>query len=270
MTYDSLLEIVAATHLSQYVNSSSHSRGGLMLVAPPGALKSTINEVMNEFPRTFVLSDINQQQIVKMRQYFLSGEVQTLGFTDFAKLYKRNAAVSKNLEGTIMGLVDEGFRRASFQTQVPSTIVARCTIIGAMTNQFHEQMVEEWTASGFGRRFLWARYIASGIETLEEAALDNRMAVLSHGFMPKVPAAKLTQDISSSDKEMLKYITRHVHYRTGALIMLRRILTVLKWKFGPKQAGVILADFAPCLGKDGGTLEIAEIKKGRIRHRAGK
>lgn len=269
MTYDTLVEIVAAVHLSQYVRSSSKSRGGLMIVAPPGGLKSTISETMNEFPRTFILSDINQQQLVKMRQYFLSSEVQTLGFTDFAKLYKRNPSVAKNLEGTIMGLVDEGFRRASFQTQVPSTIVARCTIMGAMTISFYEQMIEEWTASGFGRRFLWARYYATGFEVLEQAALDDRLAVLSKGFVPRIPSNALTQSITVEEKIALLYMTRHVHYRNGALVMLRKILTILKWKFGAKKANAILSDFAPCLGKDGGVLEIEEVNGAKER-RTGK
>lgn len=260
MEYDTLLEIVAAAHLSQYVSSMHYSRGGLMLVAPPGALKTTVNDVMNQFPRTFVLSDINMQQIAKMRQYFLSGEIRTLGFSDYSKLYKRNPSVAQNLEGVILALTDEGFRRAAFQTQVPSTILARCTIIGGMTMDFHERMTEQWSANGFTRRFVWARYVLANPELLEEAALDGRIAQLTQAFIPKIPVASIPETIDHDEKELIRRITLHVHYKANTIGMLRKMLAVLKWKFGKRKARGILEDFAPCLSKDGGVLVLREVR----------
>src|SRR6476646_6884687 len=130
----SLLEVIDAAHLSYYVESPFPSRGGLMLVGPPGVLKSTfIASGLSDYPSALVLSDLNVQQLVRLRDDLSGGRYTSIGFTEFEKLYQRASSTSENIEGHIKALVEEGFTRASFEDQRMATMSARALVVGAMT-----------------------------------------------------------------------------------------------------------------------------------------
>ena len=84
MEYMTLVETIAAAHLAQFVESPFSYRGGLFLVAPPGAFKSTVSKTIEAFPKTVVLSDINVQQLVNLKVEILAEAILTVGFSDFA------------------------------------------------------------------------------------------------------------------------------------------------------------------------------------------
>lgn len=260
MEYSTLVEIVAATHLSKFVQSPFDSRGGLMLVAPPGAFKTTITETMDEFPSTHIVSDINVQSLIKMKDAFLSNQITTLGFSDFAKLYKRHASVASNVEGIIMGLADEGFRKPSWHAGNPGgSIPARCTIIAGMTTAFFEEHVSQWEKDGFLRRFIFAKYIIEGMEVVEDAVSQWRKAQFDGSFIPKIPSARTIQyGLDKADVELVNYSVRHQPSRSSASVMMQKIFCILQWKFKEEKARFILQDFAPCLSKDGGILVLKE------------
>lgn len=261
MRYNTLLEVVAAVHVGNQVDLPFSGKGGLFLVAPPGSFKTTITEVANTFGRVCLVSDINVATIVKMKEAIQGGQIKTLAFSDFGKLYKRNPAVGKNLEGHIMAFADEGFRRASFQSQVVATSCARCTIIGAITTGFFDEMIDDWMKSGFYRRFLFARYMVQNGEVVEQAILEERLARFDDSFVPKYPLSMISEKLTQSQRNLIDKITLHYPYKNMALIMLERIYKSLIWKHGTQKATDIILDFAPCLSKDGAMLVLEEVKK---------
>jgi hypothetical protein len=262
LKYSTLVEIVAAVHLSKYVQAPFHQRSGLFLVSPPGGFKTTITETMDEFAHTQIISDINVQSLTRMRDLFLSGTVSTMAFSDFGKLYKRHGATAENVEGIIMALADEGFRKPSFKSQATGTIPAQCTVIGGMTTAFFESKTDDWIDNGFMRRFLFAQYKVSNLEIIEDAIGEWRRAALAGAFVPKVPSLRsIPYKLESHEVELIRYYLRHSMERVGSFVMLQKIFCVLKWKFArePGKAEFILKDFAPCLSKNGGVLQLAEI-----------
>ena len=264
MEYSTLVEIVAAVHLSRYVQSPFDSRSGLFLVAPPGAFKTTITETMDEFQSTQVIADINVQSLVQMKEMFLANQITTLAFSDFAMIYKRHSSTSAHIEGVVMSLADEGFRKPSWARQRGASMPARCAIIGGMTTSFYESKVSEWEDNGFLRRFLFAQYMPDGLDVIEDAIGEWRKAELDGSFIPKIPTARtIKYNLSPDDVTLVRHLMRHQHSRINAFILMQKIFCVLKWKFQkePDRARSILKDFSPCLGKNGGMLTIRETKK---------
>jgi hypothetical protein len=263
--YVTLVEAISAVHLSPYVQSPFNARGGLFLVSPPGSFKTTITETLDEFPMTQVISDMNVQTLVRMKELFLSNHIRTLAFSDFGKLYKRHGSVADNMEGILMALADEGFRKASFQNQSSGALPARVTIVGGMTSAFFESKEKDWTDNGFLRRFMFAKYVVDNLEIIEKAANDWRRAMLEGDFAARIPSSRtIPYTIDEHESKMIEYIVRHQYSRIAATVMLRKMFSVWKWKFSksnPKRAVELLKDFAPCLSKDGGTLVLKEATK---------
>lgn len=259
MTYSTLIEIVAATHLARYVTGPFESRGGLLLVAPAGQLKSTAIEILDHYPDAKIVSDLNVQSLMKLRDDMVGGEIQTIGFTDLEKLYKRHSAVASNVEGILMALVEEGFRKASFQDQRMVAVPARCTIVAAMTLKFYEQKVTEWADNGFARRFLFAHYRVSNAWKLEESIRAWKKHELDGSFASRVPATRaIPYAVTDKDQALIDLALKHQRSKLTPRIVLTKIASVLRWKFArePERATAILKEFAPCLGPDGGILTL--------------
>src|SRR6266849_9404066 len=109
MKVRSVLEVLDAAHLTKFVHSPFPTRGGILLIGPPETLRTTlIDSALSDYPDALVLSDINVKQLIEMREDMSAGKITTLAFTELAKLYARNPAVAKNIEGHIMALVEEG------------------------------------------------------------------------------------------------------------------------------------------------------------------
>jgi hypothetical protein len=265
MHFSSLCEVIAAVHLSTYVTSPFEQRGGLMLVAPPGHLKTTAAEILSEFPRTLVLSDLTVKSTISMRDEFLGGNINTLVFSDYAKIHKRHNSVSANIEGIIMSLAGEGFRKPAFADQRVASLPARATIVGCVTNKFAEQHEEEWLDNGFYRRFIWCRYRVSNPEYLEDAIAQWRKAEFEGGFSSRVPTSRnISYNLTEDEVTRLRYDLRFTPDRKMALILAQKILCVLKWKFknaeDSEKAMNIWKDFSVSLMKDGAVLRLEDAK----------
>ena len=259
MQYASLVEIVSAVHLGRYVTSPFESRGGLMLVAPAGQLKSTAIELLDTYPDAKVVSDINVQTLIKLREDFVGGDVQTLAFTDLEKLYKRHSAVASNVEGILMALVEEGFRKASFQDQRMTAPPARATVIGAMTLKFYETKITEWSDNGFARRFLIAHYRLANAYKLEQAIASWKKHELEDSFQARIPANRqIPYNVTESDQRKIDRALKHQRSRLTPRVTLGRVVSVLRWKFSrdPKRVDQILDELIGLLGPNGGTITL--------------
>lgn len=264
MKFATMCEIIAAVHLSVYVKGPFDERAGLMLVAPPGHLKTTAAEILSEFERTLVISDLTVKSITGMRDDLIGGNIYTLVFSDYAKIHKRHASVSSNIEGIIMSLVGEGFRKSAYSDQRLQAIPARCAVIGCMTPKFAESMEETWLDNGFYRRFLWSRYIVKEPELLEDAIAQWRRAELDGNFAVRIPANRnIAYSLTEKEVATIRQGLRFLKDKKLAFILSQKILCVLKWKFGKTDEKLpmrIWEDFAPSLTPDGAILSMKEEK----------
>lgn len=258
MKFSTLVEVVAATHLAPRVAGDvSNERGGIMLAAPPGQLKTTAIEYLDIFPKTKLISNITVHALNALRQDFLSEEIVTMGFPDYDMIYKRHGTVAEQVEGTLMSLMGEGFRNPAFSDQRVNVMKARCTIIGGVTIKCYEDRISQWIDSGFARRFLWARYTVSNPEVLEEAISKWKRHILDGDFTMKIPTHSLIPHCLSNEQgKKVLWQLRFQHDRKLPFITAQRIISVLVWKHGIRKGWDYWDDFAGTLGKDGSTVDI--------------
>jgi hypothetical protein len=260
MKLSTLREIINSVHLSRYVESTFPQRGGLMLVAPPAALKTSILEFLTEYPSAMILSDINVQTLSRLRADISSGHLSTLAFTELEKIYQRHGSVASNVEGHLKAFVDEGFRHASFEDQRTPIHPARCTIIACMTPVFFNKKISDWFDDGFARRFIWCHYHLENPELITEAIGKWELLELDGEFVFKTPAnRKIPYNLTPKESELLKRMLRFHKNRETPFILLSKMACALKWRFGDKEPDKwihILKDFEPALGKEGATVTI--------------
>lgn len=223
-----------------------------MIVAPPGQLKTTAIEYLDIFPRTKLISNITVKALNALRQDFLSEEITTMAFPDFDMIYKRHGTVSAQVEGTLMGLMGEGFRNPAFSDQRVNVTKARCTIVGGITVKCYENMISDWIDSGFARRFLWSRYTLKNSHKLEESIAQwKRHNFNGTDFIMKVPTGIIAYSLGVKEAREVLYQLRFQNDRKLPYITAQRIISVLIWKHGKEKGWEIWSDFAPSLGKDG-------------------
>lgn len=252
MKFSSLVEIASATHLAPRVAGEvSDERGGMMFAAPPGQLKTTAIEYLEQFPKTKLISNVTCKSLNALRSDFLSGEIVTMGFPDYDMIYKRHGSVASQIEGTLMSLTGEGFRNPAFSDQRVDVLKARCTILGGVTIKCYEDKISEWIDSGFARRFLWARFTLKNPELLEESISRWKRFQLDGDFILRLPQNKIPHCLTDKQGSKVLYQLRYQHDRKLPQITAQRIISVLCWKHGVKKGWDIWDDFAPALGRDG-------------------
>lgn len=258
MKLSTLIEVLNAVHLSRYVESPYKQRGGLMLVAPPASLKSSILDFLTEYPSAMIVSDLNVQSFNTLRSDIVAQHITTLVFSDLEKLYQRHASVSSNLEGHIKALADEGFRRPSYQDQRAISMPAHAAIIACMTEDFYERKIGQWLNDGFARRFIWSHYSLENPDLILDAIRTGTLLNLSsEGFSPIIPASrKITNHLERNEVDFLQRMLRYHRQRETPFILLRKIAAVLKWKFPKNGWKKILDDFEPSMLKNGARVTI--------------
>jgi hypothetical protein len=258
MRFGTLVEIVSAVHLAPMVTGTvSKERGGLIIVAPPGQLKTTAIEYLDVFPKTKLISNLTVHALTQMRPDFLSGEIVTLAFPDYDMIYKRHGTVSDQIEGTLMGLMGEGFRNPAYSDQRINVTKAHCTVVAGITVRCYEKMISGWLDSGFSRRFLWARYTIKNSHKLEDAISEWKRYTLDGDFIMKIPSGNvIPYCLKPEQAKKVLYQLKFQPDRKLPYITSQRIISVLIWKHGEKEGWRLWEDFAPSLGKDGGSVEL--------------
>jgi hypothetical protein len=255
--FSTLVETASAIHLAPKVSGEvSSERGGLMFAAPPGQLKTTAIEYLDNFPKTKLISNITVKALNALRQDFLSEEIMTMAFPDYDMIYKRHGSTASQIEGTLMSLMGEGFRNPAFSDQRVNVLKARCTIVGGVTIKCYEDKISEWIDSGFARRFLWSRYTVANPELLEESIAKWKRHQLDGEFTMKVPNGVIPHLITETQAKRVLWQLRFQHDRKLPFIIAQKIIAVLCWKHGMEKGWRIWDDFAPSLGKDGARVTI--------------
>lgn len=257
-----LVEVICAVHLAPYVEGTLEHRGGLMLVAPPGALKSTLAATTREYPDALLLTDVNVSMLVDLRDSLASDTIRTLVFSEYAKLYERNPQTAVNIEGSIRALASEGFAGASFQDHRINRRVAFATIVGAMPPSLVEKQFKRWEESGFNRRFLWSTYGVKGAYILDEAAGELKRLDFGVRHVPRVPPLGQSIPFLLTPSERIR-VRRYVAQQPGGahtqqIQLLTRVWCVLKWwhreQGTPDECEHTITEFAESLTHGGADL----------------
>lgn len=261
-----LIEVLCATHLSSYVHSPFEERGGMLLVAPPGALKSTfLEELDKQYPDALSLTDLNAKAMTQLRDRIVTGTVRTVVFPEYQKLYDRKDDTAMNLEGTIRALVAEGFRAAAFESQGINRIRARALVIGAMVPDTQARNFDRWEQTGFNRRFLWPLFHLANPAILDDAVVEWRRLRFNVGRLPQVPFGEaIPMQTTRQEREALRMMCKYQPggHHTQQLQLLVKILSVLRWWY--ERANVnrdpwaVLQRFAVSLGREGAVLELEQ------------
>jgi hypothetical protein len=251
------MEVISAAHVSRYVGSPFEQRGGIMLVAPPGHIKSTIiKDALLMYPDSLVLSDLNVQQLGNLKNALVSGRYSSLGFGEFEKLYQRNPGTAANLEGHLRALVEEGFDKMSFDSQQMIGCTARVLLIGGMTPVCYANRWQSWLDSGFARRFIWCHYKLADEDLIVDAI--RKWKRLSFGKIgAALPANKdIPYVVKKLDARILEKMLDSQPSKETPYTLLKKVFCVLIWRYGRKKAFAILHDFAESMDRNGATLYI--------------
>lgn len=271
MTPQQLAEIICASHLAHYVDGSLQQRGGLMMVGPPGSLKSTLAETLNQYSDALVLTDLNMQLLADLRDSLAVGAISSLVFTEFTKIYERNPQTAMNLEGSLRALVSEGFAAASFQDHRIARRKAYASVIAAMPPALVERHFKRWEETGFNRRFLWCTFGVQNAHILDAAAMELKRLDFDVHELPRVSpiSRRVPQTLTKDERERAaKYVasqpgTSH----TQQIQLLVRIWSVLKWwhksRGTIKKCEATITAFAKALSHDGTDLVLAARPKKR-------
>lgn len=257
MNPNSFLEFLDAAHLSKYVEGPYQSRGGIMIVGPPNTLKSTmIDMAYSEYPNCLILSDINVNTLMQIKDDLAAGNYPTIAFPAFEKLYQRHKSTASNIEGYLMALVEEGFSRASFEDQRMAAIKARALVVGAIPYSFYQANYTRWNQSGFLRRFLWCVLRLEDSEKIMEA-IHNWKLIQFNGISHRVPASKsISYSLSKEESRHIRAMIRQQPSGNSTpYALLKKIHCALKWKYSttkhPSAYKRVLNDVAPSFRKDG-------------------
>lgn len=259
-----LLEILDCAYLSKFVESPFHTRGGILLIGPPETLRTTIIEsVFADYPDALVVSDINVQQLNEMREDMVSGKITALAFSELAKLYARNPAVAKNIEGHIMAMVEEGMNLPSFSDKRMGASKARVLVVAACTEKFYAKRFTEWMDSGLARRFLHCQYRLENPWMLADAQ-EHRIRVELGDIKRKVPGNRIIKWCVTPEE--MKHLRRTLkfQFRKGISTpfhLASNIYCALKWKYDDKEAKRLWNDFSECLQDDSAELILNGEKK---------
>jgi hypothetical protein len=232
-----ILEAVCALHLSSYVPGPVEDRGGVMFVGPPGILKSTFLDVLDEFHNATIISNLNTTTLLQMQSDFQSGNTRTIAIPELQAIYKGDPRTAARLEQALMQLVAEGHRGASWQDSRRQKFKSRAMVFGAMTPKFFDRQAGGWEYSGFLRRFLWASYTLADPDVLMNAIEEWKRADFGGIVIPTIPASNMIPDqLSVDDRRTIRSWLKHQPAPHEIQFhLLCRATSALRWHYGTRK-----------------------------------
>lgn len=259
MTPNTFVEILQAAHMTRYVVSEFQQRSGIMIVAPPGQLKSTFVELaIKPFSDALPLSNLNVRQLSAIKSDLSAKRYTTLAFPSYEALYKKAEKTSSYVEGTLMDLVQDGYFATAFEDSRVGGIRARACVLAALTEDCYKQHFKEWNTSGFLRRFLWLTISIDNPEEITRAIRNGKRIDL--GDVPfKLPTHDIDfSEIPVDESFQLEALLRDQPGGTDTpYVMIKKIYAVLRWKYrNAETAMAIVQQLAPMLKKGGGEIRL--------------
>lgn len=233
-----------------------------MLVGPPGALKSTFLDVLDEFHNAALISNLNTTTLMQMQADFISGNMRTIALPEYAAIYKGDPRTAARLEQALMQLVAEGHRGTSHQDTRRQKFKSRATVFGAMTPKFYDRMSGPWEDSGFMRRFLWVSYTLQDPDVLMDAITQWKRAEFGGVAIPRTPANNLIPDTLSIDerREIRSWLKYQPAPHEIQFSLLCRATSALRWHYATrklrKNALDTMREFASTLAKEAAVVRV--------------
>lgn len=230
---ETLVECICAMHLTSYVKGLGDHRGGMWLVGPSGALKSTFLDFLDVYENTIFHSDLNVKTLMNLKGQFSVGSLRTLVLPELQKIYERDPRSAANIEGSIRAFAEEGFRGASFEPTGINRFRARACVIGAMTDEFQVRMWQRWVDSGFARRFLWGLIRLDDPDVLMRAVENWKLQDLGDISIPKLPSTReIENNLSVGDRKRIRPLVRYQPQPNNFCFeMLCKVACVLRWHY---------------------------------------
>lgn len=253
------IECLCAAHLSTYVDAPFKDTGGIIIVGPPGVLKTSMLKVVAEYANAIEVSDLNVTALSELRGAIASKHLRTLVIPELQKLYERDPRSAANIEGHIRAFVDEGFRAPSFKSQDMARLTAHCVVLSATTEESREDHYQRWNNTGFNRRFLWPLIRLAHPEVLDDASDKWKSLDFRVRYLPQIPAQGSIPNLTRTSERaalrgLLKFQPGPTH--TTQAHLLSRMLAVLKWwyRLENRQSGSAMTTmrlFCRTLAKEG-------------------
>lgn len=264
MRIESLMKLGTCGHFSYLVESPYSQRGGILLVAGPGNLKSTIvQKTLAGFSNQLTYGDLTVKQLAVVRNQISNGIYHTLGFTELEKIYARNISVALNFEGAIKAMVEEGFAHFAFEDQRCWVPTARCFVYASVLDSLYRYHFPRWIENGFLRRFIVFKYQLSreAKEKLRKAAEEGQLVPLPP--ILNFPSTTLKMDVTREESKTLSEMFSAEDNGYTPYNLCRKILTLLKWyyKQEPRSKRKLtpletILDLKEGIGTMGGVLEL--------------
>lgn len=248
-----MLHFLHAAHHSWLVESPWEERGGVLLIAPPGNLKTTMVFSLEMYAEARCLTDINIRTMKPIRDQIIGGRYRSLAFAEMEKLYARNPATAANVEAHIKLFVEDGLRHFSHEDPTAEIMPARCLVIAGITPSTFGAQITAWRESGFLRRFLRIQYVLED----EMALIDAIHKWKKIGFeLPTEWNGRISIPYNLTDADS-KFVLGMMRAQpdTTPNVLIKKIACVLKRRT-PKSWKKIMIDVAPSLGSNGAMLEL--------------
>lgn len=259
MQVENLIEFLDAAVQTKYIDGPFDDRGGVMLVAAPGNLKTTIiNAACNHHIDVLSCSDLNVQSFNKMHHDFVSRRYTCLAFPEYEKIYERQKSTAMNLEGTFKALVCEGWGTGANGDQRMPKMRATGLIIGGITPDCLERRFDRWQKNGFLRRFLWSMFSVANQDAIMEAI--RKWQKIGFGKLLVRPVlGTIPVNLTLQQSTYLEMLIKEQPGIAGTgYVLMKKIAAVLLWKYDNDFTKVqeILDDVAPSLSRDGAVLRL--------------
>lgn len=272
MKVKTFFEVLSAAHMTYHltnVPSEFQDRGGIILIAPPGHLKSQIiTKSLKPYPDVMNTSDLNTRTLTQMRDALVTGKYRTIAFPDFEKIYERNPDTAVNLEGHLKALVGQGFRLPSFDDQRMNGIrAARALMIGGIIPTIHASRFQRWINEGMTRRFIWCHYQLRNPDSILKA-ISEWKPIAFGALLVSIPVDPIPFEIGKQESVEIESMLNEHEGGVEAIqfILMKKIAAVLKWKEGQtngrgkaqisKAALGILREFSESLRKEGADVDL--------------
>jgi len=250
-------------HHSYRVHSDTFkARGGVLLLGPPGNLKTTILNTFEGQTGFHLVSDITSNSLLGIRNQILSGRIHTVAIQDLNKIYERKAETTANIMGNLRALMDEGFTQMAHENKVPVRVKARSLVLAACTSGLWENEYASWMSNGLGRRLIHSTFRLKTKGIIADAILDDNPIKIGTSHLCRVPSELILPLGKADSREaetLLKVLALGQMEFDVQLLILRKALVMLRWKYRDVNGNIpleLIEEFAGSFRNEGIELEI--------------
>lgn len=237
-----------------------------MLVGPPGVLKTTLLDVLDDnYHNALSISNAFMGTMNKLQSSFYNGQIRSICFPDIQSMYAGDPRTAGRIEQMMMQLSGEASRTVGGgQDSRYAKFKSRCTIFGAMTDLFHNAKVEKWEGSGFLRRFLWSFYTLRDPNILIDAIAEWALADFGSTKVPGQPGSgAIKESLTQVERrEIYNWLRHQPHPHEIQYQIMIKAVSVLRWFYKDqgikKDAMHTMHEFAETLQHDAAYLVIPE------------